>query len=172
MPWSVLQTFPGAAEGSYDLSDPPSALPVALRHLMWQGFKFYNPRIKQRVGATWRACQLFKDYVFVDGAIDRWRALNSTRGVVGLLMVSCENPAIVPEDKIRSLMERHDARGFVVLNESRYKKGQRVQVRQGPAAWGEGVFDGQKDSERVFVLMTWLGCSRRVEVAEDNLVAA
>jgi transcription antitermination factor NusG len=174
VPWSVLQTFSGASDGNYDEGAPPKELPLALRHLAWQGFEFFNPRCwskTYRSGAKIiRKTQVFRDYVFVQVG-DRWRAINSTTGVVGLIMSEPEKPATVADQFIQALMGRRDDDGIVKLDGSRFKIGEAVRLRSG-SSWELGIYDGQRDRERSYVLMKWLGAERRVEVREDNLVAA
>lgn len=163
--WSVLQTFSGASDSAYLPTAETHDLPVAIRHLTWQGFKFYNPRSRSR--KTGKVRQIFRDYVFVQPG-DRWRSLNSTRGVVGLLMAAPEQPGVISDEFVHGLQSLEDDEGFVVLKDrSRFAMGSRVE-----SSMGIGLYDGQRDQDRCYVLMEWLGAKRRVIVREDNLVAA
>lgn len=162
MPWSVVQTKSNAAG-------------IVCTNLTRQGFDYYNPKVKERIklkqGLTWRTVQMFSNYVFVE-IFDRWRAVKSTTGVCQLLMSESEKPAIVPDNFIATLKAREDKDGLIILNKSKFAMSQRVQIKSGPFAYESGLFDGARDRDRVFVLLSLLGSKRRVEVQEDNLVAA
>jgi transcription antitermination factor NusG len=157
--WAVAQTHPNAAG-------------IACVNLKRQGFTHYNPLMKERIKgrATFRSVQLFSNYIFV--AIEnQWRAVPSTKGILDLLMLEHEKPAFVSEDYITGLRAREDKDGLIVLGQSKFKHGSKVQVKAGPFAFQNGLFDGVSSHDRVFILLSMLGTQRRVELSEDNLVA-
>lgn len=162
LPWTCVQTRSGASA-------------LAVQHLARQGFIHYSPMIRKRirradgkvvVGST----QLFQNYVFVF-VIDRWRSLKSTIGVAKLLMFGDESPAVVDQQVIENLRAKEDCEGMVVLGKPKFDRGERVQFKSGPFALECGLFDGQRDGERVAVLMTFLGTQRLVLTKEDDLVS-
>lgn len=161
MPWTVAQTHPNAAG-------------VACANLHRQGFEYYNPMIKERVklkhGVAWRSAQMFSNYLFVQ-IVDQWRALKLTNGISQLLMLEHEKPALIQDEYIISLRAKEGKDGLIVLNKSKFNKSNAVQVKSGPFAYQVGMFDGMSSRDRVFVLLSMLGTKRRVEIAEDNLVA-
>lgn len=153
-----------------------SAPRVAERHLTLRGFRFYNPLISKSNSTGQSVGQLFPGYMFV-WIVDRWRQLRSTPGIRDLLYVHNPVgeaiPARVPDHVVDRLIASQDDRGLVVLEERRrFELGQKVQVASGPLALEYGLYDGQRDRDRVFVLMNLLGQVCRTEVREDNLVAA
>lgn len=157
--WAVAQTHPNAAG-------------IACVNLTRQGFTHYNPKMKERIKgrAAYRAVQLFSNYIFV--AIEnQWRAVRSTKGILDLLMLEHEKPAFVSDEYIAGLKAREDKDGLIVLKQSKFKHGEAVQVKHGAFAFQNGLFDCVSSHDRVFILLSMLGTQRRVELAEDNLVA-
>lgn len=86
-------------------------------------------------------------------------------------MLEHEKPAIVREEYLADIRAREDKNGFVVLSQSKFKRGSSVQIKSGPFAYQVGVFDGMSSHERVYILLSMLGTQRRIEILEDNLVA-
>lgn len=159
--WAVAQTHPNAAG-------------IACVNLHRQGFTYYNPLLKERYkskrGLTYRTVQFFSNYIFVQ-IENQWRAVKSTKGILQLLTVENEKPAVVRDEFIADLKARENHEGLIVLGTSKFKTGNAVQIKSGPFAFQVGVFDGMSTRDRVFVLLSVLGTKRRVELLEDNLVA-
>jgi transcription antitermination factor NusG len=152
--WAVIRTHSNLAK-------------TVERNLGRQGFDFYNPKILRKNSTI---VQLFMGYMFVQ-ARDRWHALRTTFGVFGVLMSNKDVPARVSDEVIKSLRAK-EANGIVMLNKSRFALGQQVQIKSGPMAYEVGLFDGQRDRDRVYILLNMLGCECRATVYEDNLDAA
>lgn len=165
----VVQTHPNACARDYEPGAQGNDLPPVLRDLSRQGLEWYNPRYFQR--STGRRVQLFVNYLFVF-LTDSWYALKGTRGVAALLMSAEDQPAIVSQKIIDALRLREDEKGMIRLNESRFKRGQRVQIRRGLFSHESGIYDGMSKNEQSFVLMQWFGSLRRMQFDEDNLMAA
>lgn len=159
---AVLQTYPFADK-------------KVGRKLREQGFEYYNPKFNEKIklkrgGVTFRRMQLFLGYMFVWIESD-WFPLKSTPGVIGLLM-SGDKPAAVPNSFIEALRARENEAGNIELDRHKFHLGQSVQVQRGPFAYELGLYDGQSPRDRACVLLRCLGASRRIEMDEDNLVAA
>jgi len=152
--WSVVQSHPACER-------------KAITNIERQGFRCYAPREKitrivrgRKVhGARW----LFPRYLFV-WIIDHWYALFGTFGVSSLIM-NGDKPAKLPEGWVEQLRER-EIGGLIVLNASRFKKGQRVQVTGGLFAGQRGLYQGMTSRQREVILLDALG---RVELASDLL---
>lgn len=144
-------------------------------NLQRQGFSFENFLIRERValkrGIGWRTVQMFSNYIFVE-IVDQWRAVKSTRGISNLLMTEGEKPGVVPDEFITSLRALCGEDGLIVLNQCKFKNGDEVQIKSGPFAYMVAKFDGLSSRDRVFVMLSVLGATRRIEMREDNLVAA
>lgn len=152
----------------------PGALSLAEVNLQRQQFEFYSPKIIRKVRDA-RGCygpkkfQLFPGYLFVF-VIDRWRSLLSTFGINGVLMDQ-ERPAVLRDGVIEAIRAR-EADGVVVLQKSKFRQGQRVRVISGPLMFELGIYEGQRERDRVSVLMQLLGRPVRATFKEDNLAAA
>lgn len=158
--WSVAVTHSGRVR-------------TAEENLARQGFEFYNPKIVkttyERGRRLERRIQLFPGYIFVL-VVDRWRSLLSTFGIATLVM-SAGHPARISHSVVEKIRAR-EVEGLVVLPQARFKEGQQVQVVSGPLAMEYGLYEGQRDRDRVSVLMNLLGRSTSVVLREGNLVAA
>ncbi|MEX2642210.1 MAG: transcription termination/antitermination NusG family protein [Acetobacterales bacterium] len=154
----------------------PNAEQRACSHLQRQGFDTYMPcylrRRRHARRTEWRAAPLFPGYVFVrfDRDAARWRAIHSTVGVSHLVCQG-ERPAPVPEGVVEDIRAAEDETGMVPLNEAP-ARGDRVAVGDGPFAGCAGLFDGDSDERRVFVLLDLLGRQVRVSVSRDAVQAA
>jgi hypothetical protein len=158
MSWLVVQTQPGINYHDYPQNCWRRELPLALRHFSQQNIEWYNPRYRRRVRAGYRRSQLFPSYVFVRG---QWSVVSNTIGVREVL-------GEVPNNVVDDIKARHDPGGYVQLNVSKFRIGQQVVMKGNITA----LFDGQRDRDRVYVLMKILGSQRRVECDEAILVAA
>jgi transcriptional antiterminator RfaH len=144
----------------------------ALAHLTRQGFETYLPRYLKRRRHARRvetvAAPLFPRYLFVaiDIAAQRWRAIQSTVGVVGLVR-NGETLTSVPAQIIAALKQREDASGYIQLNDKpRFAPGDAVRVVEGVFSDCLGMFEGN-DQDRVSILLDLLG--RKVRVVIDDL---
>lgn len=150
----------------------------AAYHLERQGFKFYLPRYLKRRSHARKIeivpAPLFPGYMFVavDLATQRWRAIQSTVGVLRLVTNGNE-PAPVPTEIIRAIREREDDKGFVSLDRTpAFRRGDKVRILAGAFMDLAGLFDGLADRERVAILLDLLGRKVRVMLDADMVVAA
>ena len=139
---------------------------LALHCLKLFGFETYAPRLRDR--RTIRGSKviktplLFPGYVFVLIHL-QWSQARWSPGVVRLVMDGI-TPAVVPDTVVTSLKAR-EVNGLIELPPPpRFRRGDRVRVLHGPLGQ-VGLFAGMKPRERVAVLLTLLGSSRRVELA-------
>ncbi len=142
----------------------------ALFHLRRQRFETFLPMYKKtrRHARTVDvvARPLFPRYLFValDLSIDKWWSVQSTIGVSHLICHG-EQPATVPKGMVDSLRLREDADGYCALGDIReFKKGQFVEISDGPFSAFTGVFDTVNDAERVYILLNLMGREVRVQV--------
>ena len=155
--WYVVQTRPRDES-------------TALFHLKRQGFEGYLPRfLKRRRHARrvdMKAEPLFPGYLFValDLAAVRWRSIHGTVGVSRLICHG-ETPAPVPVGLVEQIQGREDDRGWIVLHlEQALKKGQKVEISDGPFSDLTGIFEGLDSKERVIVLLNLLGREVRARI--------
>jgi transcriptional antiterminator RfaH len=150
----------------------------AAHHLSRQRFSVYLPRYT----ATRRHARktdtvirpLFPRYLFIalDLARDRWRSIQSTFGVVGLVM-SGDAPVPLPAQALEAIRAREDVRGCVKLGlAAGLNIGSEVKLLEGIFADHSGVLDRIADERRVAVLVQLLGRQVRVFVNAENVSAA
>jgi transcriptional antiterminator RfaH len=111
---------------------------------------------------------LFPSYAFVLIEL-QWSQARYSPGVVRLVMDGFA-PAIVPDAVVASLKAR-EVSGLIELlpPPPRFRRGDYVRVRRGPFANQVGLYAGMKPRDRVAVLLSLLGGSRRVELADADV---
>lgn len=162
MPWSVVQTHQGSAA-------------IAVVNLRRKGFEIYNPLVPKRVRrANGRVVevqeQLFRNYIFCL-YLDQWYDIRSTIGVAKLLSFGQDRPAEVSEQIINQLKEKENKEGLIELKKVKFVLGDEIEIKSGPFVYHKGIFEGQRDGDRVAVLLSLLGAKRRVLVREDELIS-
>ncbi|CAK0778251.1 transcriptional antiterminator RfaH [uncultured Gammaproteobacteria bacterium] len=154
----------------YVVHTHPNAENKVIVNLRRQGFDPYLPLFRKRRSHAGKVDEvlrpLFPRYLFVaiDLATQRWRAILSTFGVVGLLRHG-DVPTAVPRgvvDEIRN----HERRGDYCESAVRVRMqlGQQVRVANGAFANMVGRFQGMDDAERVTLLLEMMGGEVRVRV--------
>jgi transcriptional antiterminator RfaH len=100
---------------------------------------------------------VFPRYLFVvlDLQRDRWRSVNGTFGVAGLIMAN-QLPQPVPGGVVETLHEWLDESGRLRLDRD-LKVGQRIRVSAGPFAAALGTLTRLDDHGRVSVLLEIMG---------------
>jgi transcriptional antiterminator RfaH len=139
-------------------------------NLARQGYAAYLPRyLKKRSHARrgdWLGKPLFPRYLFVemDPEATQWRAIKSTIGVSHFIRLG-DGPAPVPQGIVENIIARENCEGYVDLSrEILFKKGQTVEIADGPMAESAAIFDCIDDNDRATVLMDLMGRQLRVRV--------
>ena len=140
---------------------------------MDHGFEVFLPLVQ-----TKRASQpLFSGYFFCR-IVDRWRAINTTFGVLCLVRTG-DCPAKCPDHEIDSLKAMIDGHGFVRLPEvlatparRKIAIGAKVRVTGGAFGGMSGLYAGQSTRERELVLLNLLGGQRPVSIAAGLVAPA
>jgi transcriptional antiterminator RfaH len=143
----------------------------ASERLVDGGYEVFLPLV-----ATKRASQpLFSGYFFCR-IVDRWRAINTTLGVLCLVRVG-DCPARCPDRDIANLRAMIDGHGFVRLPETpaapirrKIAIGAKVKVTAGPFGGMSGLYAGQSTRERELILLNLLGGQRPVAIAANLIV--
>ena len=147
----------------------------AAEHLTRQGFQTFRPRFYRapsRAGKKGAVlAPLFPGYIFVkfDIKIDRWLAVNSTRGVIRLVGLRLNTPSAVSADLIGLLMSRCSG-GILDKLPVYIRAGDRIQINAGPLAGQIAEIESFDDRGRVRVLLSMLGAEHSVAVSADQLV--
>ena len=137
-----------------------------------QDFKIYIPKMKKLVRHARYIKNVLKPffprYIFVNFNIDshEWRKINYTRGVVKLIS-SNEKPIMIPELVVKELKLLENEQGFIDENYfSTYKKGEELEIINGPLKGLFGIFDGLSEDLRVKVLLNFMG--RKINIPIHN----
>ncbi|MEO7912040.1 MAG: transcription termination/antitermination NusG family protein, partial [Roseiflexaceae bacterium] len=132
----------------------------------------YLPQVHQRVRGKSQATAFFPGYLFVraDFQIVAPSKLNSMPGVVRLLTFD-DQPRSLPTamiDHIRQQVQDIDAQGS--RSTHHFQPGDTVRLKAGPFRGLEAAFLGpMKPTERVRVLIEFLGSMREADVGVDDL---
>lgn len=149
----------------------------AAQHLQNQGFGVYLPRyqkLRRHAGKTEIvAAPLFPRYLFagIDTDAQRWRSVNGTRGVIGLVM-SGDKPIPVPEPVMAEIRGREDELGFIQLNRPEFRRGQMLRITEGPMADTQALFEETVDGNRAILLVSLLGRMVRTRMPLRQVEAA
>ena len=131
------------------------------------------PRIETR-----RSVQpLFSGYTFVL-IIDRWRAIETTIGVLCLVKFG-DAPARVPDREIEALRRRADEHGLIRLPAKPpsvpkhvFRKGEKVRIIGGPFEGVRAIHSGMRAGDRERILLSLLGSPSRPVMVPSHQVAA
>ena len=107
---------------------------------------------------------LFTGYLFTkfDEETQR-RLVKYSKGVSSIVSFG-DKPALVDESLIDAIKARIKD-GFVHLDPPSFKKGERVEIKEGPLEGVVGIFDSRvKDSDRVIILLNAIASQSRVVV--------
>jgi transcription elongation factor/antiterminator RfaH len=112
----------------------------------------------------------FPRYLFVrlDLSRDRWRSINGTFGVAGLVMEG-DRPVPVPIGVVEALKDRFQANGAMPCFDD-LASGQKVEVMVGPLASLVGRFECFDGKTRVRVLLQLMGTWATVLLNRDAIV--
>jgi transcription antitermination factor NusG len=134
---------------------------LAAEHLTRQGFPIFFPRQRRTVRHARRLSERLASYfpgylfVFLDLAADRWRSVNGTIGVKGLIM-GAGLPAAAPGGLVEALQAEADDRGCLVPP-APYGPGDRVRFLSGPFADLVGTLERLEGPARVRILLDLVG---------------
>ena len=142
----------------------------AAEHLARQGFQTFFPRFYRARPKAAVLAPLFPGYIFVkfDIKVDRWLAVNSTRGVIRLVGPRLSAPSAVSADLIALLMSRCSG-GILVKLPDYIRAGDRIQINAGPLAGQIAQIESFDDRGRVKVLLNMLGAEHSVAVTASQL---
>lgn len=149
---------------------------TAAAHLRNQDFAVFLPRREKRIRHARKIEKVrrpfFPGYLFINLDIghQRWRSINSTVGVIRIVMQN-ERPAAAPIGVIEALKTACGADDVLHVGPD-LSVGQSVRVVDGPFADFVGELDQLTDADRVRVLLDIMGGRTRVVLPRDYLVPA
>ena len=149
----------------------------ALYHLTNQGFEVYLPRYAKRRSHARRVdtvhVPFFPRYLFVrlDMERARWRAINSSLGVVSMVGAG-GRPSPIDDQIIQMLKSREDEAGLIVpVQTPDFAQGAAIRILEGPLVDLVGLFE-LGEADRVTILLSLLGRPVRVTLPRENVEAA
>ena len=172
-PWRSYAIYYLIMDAWYTLYTKPHAEKKVEEALSARGFRTLLPLLPPRRDG--RREPLFPAYLFIhcDLEVVGISALSWIPGLRRVLSFGGK-PAVVPEQVIQMIQEElariEDQGGLPPHN---FKPGDPVVIDEGPMAGLRGVFQGPvKPSERVKILVDFLGYANRVEVAVESIQRA
>ena len=159
----------------YAIRTKPRQESIALENLLRQDFETYLPMIelRKRRRNKWVAViePLFPCYAFVhvDPAQRDIAPIRSTLGVTGMVRFGATLTPI-PDHVIEFLKKTEDdATGHHRTDKPLFKKGEKVEIMEGPFAGLAGVYQLEKGSDRAMILIELLGRQNKVTVKLDAI---
>ncbi|MGH6950109.1 MAG: transcription termination/antitermination protein NusG [Vitreimonas sp.] len=165
----------GAAKRWYAVHTKLGSEESAAVHLDRQGFEVFLPRslrtTRRARRITTAAAAFFPGYLFVrlDLEVQRWRSIDGTFGVRGLIKAH-DRPLAVPESVIDALLAVTGEEGVLDLA-SGIAPGARVRVIGGPFADQLAIVDRMSGAERVRVLLSLMNRPVPLEIGRRALAA-
>lgn len=161
--WYIVQTRARAEE-------------KAVVNLRNQGFEVYLPQYSKTRRHARRVehikAPLFPRYLFVkfDETVERWRSINGTYGVSGLVSFGDE-PASVPSEIIAEIQSREDDNGLISIAKN-FKVGEALKIVDGALSGCVGLFAEIADDKRVILLLQLLGRQMKVAIPAHGVTPA
>lgn len=156
----------------YAVQSKPRRERIALANLLRQHYTAYLPQCAERSRGRdlCLTAPLFPGYVFVelDPGHDNIAPIRSTIGCTGLVRFGTRMPAL-PAGFIEGLRELEQREGAIRIATPEWVPGQQLCVTEGPFAGLNAIFSTRSGTERVIVLLEWLGAQRPVELPERAL---
>lgn len=159
----------------YLIQTKPRRESLAEKNLQQQGFMTYLPWLltRKRLRERWREViePLFPRYLFIqlDLDTDNSAPIRSTFGVSRMVRFG-DTPATVPDVVITSLQQREQEGIIRLTDQTRFKKGDKLRIAEGPMKELEAIFQCQRGEDRAIVLITVLGELRQVNIDINHLV--
>jgi len=181
-PFDELAALPPSDPDAAPAPDPagwylaqlrPNQTERARRNLERQGYGCFLPRRARtrRAGGQLRPglAPLFPGYLFVSiGALQQWRPVNGTYGVVRLVMRNAHTPQPVPEAVMAELLAGVDAEG-VLRPAADLAPGDTVRIEAGPMTGLVARVEGLDAAGRVGVLLEMMGQAVRASLPCDHV---
>lgn len=147
---------------------------VALENLARQNFEAYCPSIALTKRRKTQLVSLiepfFPRYIFLRFNLksDNWAPVRSTRGVSGLVRFGGV-PREVPEQLIRALKANENTEQLQRITPKTWKPGDVVEIEQGPFAGYRCIFQAERSTDRVAVLLNIVGKQTRAMLLKQDL---
>lgn len=163
-----------SADAWFVVYTKPRQEQVALENLARQQFETYCPNVattKRRKGQLISLIEpFFPRYIFLRFNLesDNWAPVRSTRGVSGLVRFGGV-PRQVPSQLIRALKANENTEQLQCITAKAWKPGDVVEIEQGPFAGYRCIFQAERSTDRVAVLLHIVGKQTRATLLKQDL---
>lgn len=160
----------------YLLSSKPHKDQFAQQQLVNQGYEVYRPlaqRLRKRRGKMIKVTEsLFPRYMFIrlDTLADNWAPIRSTFGVNKIIRFGAE-PAIVPDELVRSLRTQEAQLGEKAIDLDRFHCDDNVVITDGAFKGINARFLSYDGEERAMVLLEIMHTKTKLPISPALLMA-
>ena len=161
----------------YLVVSKPRAEFKAQENLQRQGYEVYLPLVqntRRRNGKNIKCTEAFFPrylFIYLDKETDNWAPIRSTIGVAGMVRFG-GMPVKVPESLIDNLQQNENESGYQEIERKELKKGDKVEIIDGPFEGYKAVYQKMKSTERVSVLLDIVGKNTQVTLSIHELEVA
>ena len=152
----------------------PHKEPFAEDNLVKNGFTVYCPRYQKWISSARQkklvSRPLFPGYLFIQQA-ENVGFLGIVRRSPGIsTIVGVQNSfSVVPDTVILNIKRGENQSGFIEINHSRFKKGDKIKLNDERFSDMDAIFEEQDDLRRSIILLKFLGKAHRVKVQTNSL---
>lgn len=151
---------------------------LAQQNLQRQAYVTYLPLLKcrrRRRGQYSTSIEaFFTGYLFIrlNKETDNWSPIRSTRGVSGIVRFGVNAAVVIPNKLIESLKINEDDFGYQRIEPLLPKKGDRINIIDGPFSGQQGIFQAMKGRDRALLLLDVIGKNTRATLSINDLQIA
>ena len=139
------------------------------RNLSNQKFDFYLPKITiKKISANPIVEVIFPGYIFVNTSLENYSALKYTKGIKNIVKFG-DNISCLSSEEIEA-MQMAEKRSKINPVVSQIKIGQEVMIAKGSLSGIIAKVCSLPSKERVGILLSLLGSTRRVSISEKDLI--
>ena len=152
----------------YLIKTKPRQEKIAKQNLDNQGYRTFCPIVI----INNRLVVLFPGYLFtqLNDKTQNWSPINSTKGVSHFVKFGL-NFAKVPTSVIEFIKINQHITADKFKNLNKFKRGDKVQISDGPFKNWMAIFKCYKSDERVILLMNLLGREQSLNIKEESVTA-
>jgi len=152
----------------------------AREQFMNQGYEVYLPMFLQLICHARKKSMeprpFFPGYLFLSLSLEErnWTKIRSTVGALGAVHFGMNYPP-VPDELVRSLKQREDEQGYVILSKATrhgFKPGQKLRFKHGSFEGYEGLLVETRGEDRVLLLLNLLQRQVYSEIPVEELELA
>ena len=141
---------------------------TAEQNLLNQGYTIFHPKAT----INNKTVSLFPRYLFIrlDDKSQSWTPIHSTKGVANFVRFGVQF-AKVPDNVIEYIRERQQQTITKMIELSRFKAGDKVQITEGAFTGCEAIFNCYNADERLILLMNIIGNQHEFALPEKSVIA-